>query len=345
MGNKKFKLTYALKNGVITSIDSVERGLKCGCVCAACGEQLVAKKGSKMMHHFAHYSGSDCEYGYETSLHLAAKEILAESKKIVIPPVYVVFKSDKRDELISEAKEISIDSVELEKTFDNIVPDVVLYAGGKKLFVEIYVTHSVDAEKLKKIQKADISTLEIDLSKKDRSITREELTELLINECDEKKWKYNAVSNRLLNKFYSVSDKMKIVTHGAAVHVDNCPIKSRVWRGKPYANLFDDCWSCEYHIGSIGQHAIWCSGRERIARLKDFNIPAKQRKRDSDEVLDEIRESCFYGGTCPFCGHAIRERKGKYGDFWGCSNYPHCEFTAYKDPKTGRLIMNGLGSF
>ena len=65
---KHSNLIYAVKDGKVIHISAVESGLSCGCTCPACGESLVAKKGQKMMHHFAHKSGSDCEYGYETSL-------------------------------------------------------------------------------------------------------------------------------------------------------------------------------------------------------------------------------------------------------------------------------------
>ncbi len=33
------------------------------------------------------------------------------------------------------------------------------------------------------------------------------------------------------------------------------------------------------------------------------------------------------GSTCPFCGSQLVVRKGRYGDFWGCSTYPKCRFT------------------
>ena len=32
-------------------------------------------------------------------------------------------------------------------------------------------------------------------------------------------------------------------------------------------------------------------------------------------------------GICPKCGSKLVERKGKYGRFLGCSNYPNCKFT------------------
>lgn len=31
--------------------------------------------------------------------------------------------------------------------------------------------------------------------------------------------------------------------------------------------------------------------------------------------------------TCPNCGSKLVVRKGKYGDFVGCSNYPNCKYT------------------
>jgi len=32
-------------------------------------------------------------------------------------------------------------------------------------------------------------------------------------------------------------------------------------------------------------------------------------------------------GICPKCGGNLVRRNGKYGNFWGCSNYPKCKFT------------------
>ena len=32
-------------------------------------------------------------------------------------------------------------------------------------------------------------------------------------------------------------------------------------------------------------------------------------------------------GKCPRCGGNLVFRNGKYGKFWGCSNYPKCTYT------------------
>lgn len=31
--------------------------------------------------------------------------------------------------------------------------------------------------------------------------------------------------------------------------------------------------------------------------------------------------------TCPECGGNLLKKSGKYGKFFGCSNYPKCKFT------------------
>ena len=31
--------------------------------------------------------------------------------------------------------------------------------------------------------------------------------------------------------------------------------------------------------------------------------------------------------VCPFCGSNLVERRGKYGNFIGCTNYPRCRYT------------------
>lgn len=39
------------------------------------------------------------------------------------------------------------------------------------------------------------------------------------------------------------------------------------------------------------------------------------------------KEDCIRYGICPKCGGELRLRNGKFGEFYGCSNYPKCKFT------------------
>ena len=272
------QLIYALKDNHFISIENVERGLKCGCVCPSCGKKLVAKKGEKTTHHFAHLASENCEYGYESSLHYAAKEILSKSKKLVIPAVYLEYSSSyKEKELLSDSLEINIDEVKLEMHIDNIIPDVVVYSGNKKLLIEIYVTHRVDDNKLQKIKELNISTIEIDLSNESKEITEDKLSDILLKNSDRKKWLYNSYANKCKLKMISHSDRIGVVEHGLALHTKNCPTSRRIWRGKSYANVIDDCIQCEFCIEIIRNNdndyvtdSVICSGRERIKSINDI---------------------------------------------------------------------------
>lgn len=329
---KEFEPIYAIRDGFIVSINDIpdeERGLKCNCVCAACGDRLIAKiKGEKRIPHFAHNSKKDCEYGYESSLHLAAKEILSKAKKMVVPPVYVNFPgSYKRKELVTGATEIEIEKVELEKRVGSIIPDIVVYSGGKYFFVEIFVTHPIDKEKLEKIRKENISTIEVDLSSLSQEISIEDLSDILINDSFLKVWKYNRLSEHWYKRFVEVADEKPTIGRGMAIHVDYCPIKMRVWNGKPYANYIDDCQGCEYWISS-SSGKILCSGRQRISSIADFSIPEEIRIPSSDKTFEEEKPVDISDGKCPRCGGRLIKRKGMFGEFWGCSSYPYCTFTA-----------------
>lgn len=319
-------LIYALKEGKITSIDNVESGLKCGCICPACGEPLVAKKGSKVMHHFAHHAGHNCEYGYETSLHLAAKDILSKAGKMLIPAVRLQFPKSYKTEKISDEMEIEIDRVELEQRFDGIVPDVVVYTKNKYFYIEIFVTHRVDEEKLAKLKKLNISTIEIDLSKINRMISPEELTDILLKKSNTKKWIYNVTEVKWLNRFKRVADRKNIEDHGLALHAMDCPKRQRVWQGRPYANVLDDCIYCEYCVAYTGR-SVWCSGRLQVAHINDFEVPEDIRLKQREEKMKKQQELEKRPRYCRICGSIMIERQGRYGPFWGCSRYPECDYT------------------
>ena len=236
---------------------------------------------------------------------------------MVIPPVYVEFpQSGKPKELISKERGIPIDDVKLEKRFDDIIPDIVVDSGDEHFFIEIYVTHPIDDEKLKKLKEKKISTIEIDLSKIKRDISVEELSDILLKSSDRKSWKYHAVSEKWYQQFEKASDKMPLTQRGLALHVDGCPIGIRNWKGKNYANFVDDCTGCEYCISYAHEGYVLCSGRERIATKKDFLISKEERISNSNSLPLLARK-------CPYCNVQLVSKKIGDDQGWGC---PHCPF-------------------
>lgn len=306
-------LIYALHDGNIVYIDDVVSGKACNCVCPACFEPLIARKGQMRIHHFAHQS-STCEYGYESSLHLAAKEILSQLKTMMIPSAACFFHSlpDDTDPL-TEARLIPIDHVELEKPFGSIVPDIVVYSGTQKLFVEIFVTHKVDEEKKEKIKDLGVSTIEIDLSAVEETITREALTDILQNDCPEKKWVFNAKVQKWQKKISLSADKREVIARGFALHVDYCPLHKRDFRGKAYANFVDDCIQCPYCLKNE-TGSILCSGASLISTPHDFKLTLEERKEKynqsikNDNILAHIES--IINAQAPSIGNSVDLRPG-----------------------------------
>ncbi len=56
---------------------------------------------------------------------------------------------------------------------------------------------------------------------------------------------------------------------------------------------------------------------------------ASNTKISNKEHVSNIRQTQrnINEGICPRCGKSLVLRNGKYGNFYGCSNYPKCKFT------------------
>lgn len=274
------KLPYGLKNGEIVSIDDVEQGLKCGCVCPTCMERLVAKKGSIKEHHFAHHL-ADCNRGLETVIHMVSKEIISKSKYFVTPPVYF----PKTKIVLIDKYSLEIDEVTLEKQVGSIVPDIVLKTKNRVLLIEITVTHGVDCEKTQKIQQQNLAAIEIYsgdifnklLSNKNNLVENVEFNNRLINGVINKYWISNPRADKIIKKIYNtieekycVEKKIKFVDFFTYYinYVDNCPLNKRAWKsgfkkGKSYADTDADCRECAYNTKNDLPDKIFCFGNQK----------------------------------------------------------------------------------
>ena len=62
--------------------------------------------------------------------------------------------------------------------------------------------------------------------------------------------------------------------------------------------------------------------RSNVREMVNDRQHAKNLRTTAREVNATINS-----GICPKCGGHLVERNGKYGTFYGCSNYPKCRFT------------------
>jgi len=283
----KYNLFYGLQEGELKHISEVENGLKCKCFCPACKKKLVAKNGGqKRTHHFAHYESAECKFGVQTSIHIAAKQILEKSGRLKIPAVsyFINTEIEKSDDhfishgfgySISEAKYIQIDNVILEKKLHKYIPDVVVFSKDKRLIVEIAVTHFVGRKKLEDIISSNISAIEIDLSKIEKDFDLDDLEKLVIDNIENKSWLHNQYGKEMTlikrdetrkeiqaesikksmkrekreewyKQYYKPVVYREISVNYTVQQIKNCPLKKRKFEGSFYASVKKDCFDCQY---------------------------------------------------------------------------------------------------
>lgn len=56
---------------------------------------------------------------------------------------------------------------------------------------------------------------------------------------------------------------------------------------------------------------------------KEARYEHKEKVKEYKENLEEMKKLKI----CPYCKTELVLRKGKYGEFYGCSNYPECKYT------------------
>ena len=161
---------------------------------------------------------------------------------------------------IAPERRYQIESIAVEHRVENIVPDIVAQIGGHSLLVEIKVTHGVDDHKLRQIKEAGISAVEIDLSGAPRAYLPEELEKLVVEGSAHKSWLNNTVADRQRKQVVSEATVRNFVYRGMALHVDGCPLPARVWKGKPYANVIDDCNGCKHALVISDEEGVICDG-------------------------------------------------------------------------------------
>lgn len=60
---------------------------------------------------------------------------------------------------------------------------------------------------------------------------------------------------------------------------------------------------------------------EKLINSANKKITNREHIKNIKQTQKEINE-----GVCPRCGGTLVEKSGKYGKFYGCSNYPQCKF-------------------
>ncbi len=206
---KSIKLPFGLnKDNELVHVNDVDRGKECNCVCPDCGSPLIASKGDKNQHHFKHAIINDCQGGFESAIHLAAKKMIRGKKNITLPQCIAIASArDSKGKNHTEqktvrknAESISFDTVDEEIELHDMRADLLAKKENTPLIIEIFYRHKVDDQKIEKIKKANISAIEINLS----NLTLEDVEnwEALwrcINDVQRIQWLHNAKAHNIAN--------------------------------------------------------------------------------------------------------------------------------------------------
>jgi len=201
---------YGVRDGKLVFISEVQRGLACGCVCAHCGQSLLARKGAVRRPHFAHHEPTGCDGGSETVLHLLAKELFTELTTLTIPPYRFARHRETRggivvrhEALVANGGMIPIHAVHIELPEDGFRPDVLVESNHKLLLIEIAVFNKVQRIKLRKLRRRNLPAIEIRLAPEDAFLSREQLKQKLHQDLPSKSWLFHPAQREAERAFFA----------------------------------------------------------------------------------------------------------------------------------------------
>ncbi len=66
---------------------------------------------------------------------------------------------------------------------------------------------------------------------------------------------------------------------------------------------------------------------DRLTRINITDEGSRELHAIRIQKIQQDRDLAIANRRCPKCGGNLVQREGKFGSFWGCSNYPKCRFT------------------
>lgn len=143
------------ETGKIKHISQIsETGLKCGCSCHDCDEPLQAVLNTPYQQHFRHGHNKNCNPTPESRLHLLAKAIIEQNDRILIP----------------DRGMVSYVNPKVEARCGELIPDATITVDGQTVYIEVVVTHPLQAPKIETYREKNATVLVIRLTEEDREM-------------------------------------------------------------------------------------------------------------------------------------------------------------------------------
>lgn len=166
---------YGRRDGRLIHVHDLDetrhRGLRCECVCPECGRVLQAHLGEQKAWHFQHHvEDANCNPQPMTLLHAFVRDELATRTQLHIPAQSVYSNLFILGEWVP--KYVPVPAVSLHFTEgraevrgDGVQPDVVFkQENGTLAALEVRYSHAVDAEKLDRLRRNYVLSIEFDVA-------------------------------------------------------------------------------------------------------------------------------------------------------------------------------------
>lgn len=141
---------------------------------------------------------------------------------------------------------------------------------------------------------------------------------------------------------------------------DKTSISAANWVNKNIVNVATTRAKFRFYI--VGDHKVWTCKPVKIAREYmggfirgsdlDKLLSEDTRVDENKKIVEEQgtvkytndKDAVTTASSCPKCGKALVKRKGKFGEFIGCSGFPKCKFTrSLEDPTKDKDDENENG--
>jgi hypothetical protein len=158
----------------LRTIYQVDNGLSSNCKCISCDDDLVARQGAKVRHHFAHNTKNKESFACrESALHLLAKKVLSEVGAGFLP----IHEFERTmidvgrpgvamlERLTGLGQKFEIEGMEFDFKIEKLRPDIVfdlkVYGSTVSVAFEIFSNKSFLRKRKDRVVRNDMSVVEI----------------------------------------------------------------------------------------------------------------------------------------------------------------------------------------
>lgn len=317
-------------NGRMVHVDSVPRGLQCGCTCPSCHEQLLARHGDKNEHGFAHHSdtrGANLKICYMVILYKLAEQIIQTKKRVHAPSYYGIF-----PETDIEFVDVKIDSHY--KRIDK-QPDVIATtADGKQYLIEFTFDYKVQ-HKLA-IDYKNLNCLEIDLSKQ----TLESVENFLLTENKDRKWLNNQDYFDRIEPRYKEADKIIAVKDETDCAL--CELQhscSGVRKDKFLLTIENS--GHQYHLCKLEQYEAILEEYRQQLKIEEQRLEERRKSTAEQQVANHNAQSedsllSTEERTCFMCQRNLDWMIPRNSKYARCGSYTSMNVSKRTPPETAK---------